>query len=143
MHCIERSVLVPHGVERMFRLVENVAEYPKFLPWCPAASVRPLADGAVEATIEIAYKGVRSSFTTRNVSSYPDAIDLEFLRGPFKRLSGRWIFQALAPDASKVSLQLQYQFASGLLGRLIAPVFESIAGSMVDAFARRAESPDA
>jgi ribosome-associated toxin RatA of RatAB toxin-antitoxin module len=143
MHRIERSVLVPHGVERMFRLVENVAEYPKFLPWCPAATVHPLPDGAVEATIEIAYKGVRSSFTTRNLSNYPASIHLEFLRGPFKRLTGQWVFQGLAPDASKVSLQLQYQFASGLLGRLIAPVFESIAGSMVDAFARRAESPDA
>jgi ribosome-associated toxin RatA of RatAB toxin-antitoxin module len=143
MHRIERSVLVPHGVERMFRLVEDVAEYPKFLPWCPAASVHPLPDGAVEATIEIAYRGVRSSFTTRNVSHYPDSIHLEFLRGPFKLLAGRWAFQGLAPDACKVSLQLHYQFASGLLGRLIAPVFESIAGSMVDAFARRAESPDA
>jgi ribosome-associated toxin RatA of RatAB toxin-antitoxin module len=39
-----------------------------------------------------------------------------------------------------VTLNLQYQFAPGLLGRVIAPVFESIAGSLIDAFARRAES---
>jgi ribosome-associated toxin RatA of RatAB toxin-antitoxin module len=39
-----------------------------------------------------------------------------------------------------VRLQLQYEFAAGLLGRLIAPVFESIAGSLIDAFARRAEA---
>lgn len=140
MHRIERSVLVPYGAERMFRLVEDVAEYPEFLPGCPAASMRRLGDGSTEATIEIAWRGVRSSFTTHNHSRCPESIELELVRGPFKRLSGQWTFHALSPDACKVSLSLHYQFAAGVLGRMIAPVFENVAGSMVDAFARRAEA---
>jgi ribosome-associated toxin RatA of RatAB toxin-antitoxin module len=139
MHRIERSVLVPYGAERMFGLVEDVAEYPKFLPGCPAASMRHLPDGSTEATIEIAYHGVHSSFTTHNISRCPESIQLELVHGPFKRLSGQWTFHALSPEACKVSLSLHYQFAAGLLGKMVAPVFESVAGSMVDAFARRAE----
>jgi ribosome-associated toxin RatA of RatAB toxin-antitoxin module len=140
MHRIERSVLVPYSADRMFRLVEKVDDYPQFLPWCPASRARPLPDGSVEATIEIAYHGVRSRFTTRNVSHYPSEIRITLVDGPFRRLAGHWQFVELPEQACKVSLQLQYQFASGLLGRLIAPVFESIAGSLIDAFARRAES---
>jgi ribosome-associated toxin RatA of RatAB toxin-antitoxin module len=139
MHRIERSVLVPYSAERMFRLVDNVDDYPAFLPWCPAARARPLSEGVVEATIDIAYHGVRSSFTTRNESVFPSRIQLQFVSGPFRRLSGQWHFLALPQEACKVSLELQYQFAGGVLGRLIAPVFESIAGSLIDAFARRAE----
>jgi ribosome-associated toxin RatA of RatAB toxin-antitoxin module len=140
MHRIERSVLVPYSAERMFRLVENVDDYPQFLPWCPASRARPLPDGSVEATIEIAYRGVRSRFTTRNVADPPREIRITLVDGPFRRLTGHWHFLELPQQACKVSVQLQYQFAAGILGRLIAPVFETVAGSLIDAFARRAEA---
>jgi ribosome-associated toxin RatA of RatAB toxin-antitoxin module len=140
MHRIERSALVPYSAERMFRLVERVDDYPEFLPWCPASRARPLSDGSVEATLEIAFHGVRTRFTTRNVSDPPREIRITLVDGPFRRLSGQWKFLELPEQSCKVSLQLQYQFAVGPLGRLIAPVFESIAGSLTDAFARRAES---
>jgi len=61
------------------------------------------------------------------------------LSGPFRHLQGTWHFNALSPEASKVSLHLEYQFASGLLDRLIGPVFEHIANTFVDAFVRRAQ----
>jgi len=140
MHRIDRSVLVPYSAERMFRLVEQVDGYPEFLPWCPASSVRQLADGSVQATIEIAYLGVRSRFTTRNVSTFPGEIRMSLIEGPFRRLDGHWSFRELGPHACKVGLQLQYHFAAGMLGRVVAPVFDKIAASLVDAFARRAEA---
>jgi ribosome-associated toxin RatA of RatAB toxin-antitoxin module len=39
-----------------------------------------------------------------------------------------------------VHLNLHFQFATGIVGRAVAPVFEGIAGSMIDAFTRRAEA---
>jgi ribosome-associated toxin RatA of RatAB toxin-antitoxin module len=83
---------------------------------------------------------VRSRFTTRNVYLRPREIQMTLVDGPFRRLSGHWHFLELPQESCKVSLHLQYQFAIGPLGRLIAPVFESIAGSLIDAFARRAEA---
>ena len=83
---------------------------------------------------------MRSRFTTHNVSYHPREIRLTLVDGPFRRLSGHWHFLELPEQSCKVSLHLQYQFAAGVLGRLVAPVFDSIAGSLIDAFARRAES---
>ena len=120
MHRVEPSVLLPYSAERMFRLVERVDDYPQFLPWCPAAHARPLPDGSVEATIEIAFHGVRTRFSTRNVSDPPREIRITLVDGPFRRLTGRWQFLELPEQSCKVSLQLQYQFAGGPLGRLIA-----------------------
>ena len=39
----------------------------------------------------------------------------------------------------RIDFELRYAFGGTLLGRLAAPVFDSIADTMVDAFARRAE----
>jgi ribosome-associated toxin RatA of RatAB toxin-antitoxin module len=139
MHRVERSVLVPFSSQRMFELVAAVEGYPDFLPWCAGARVRPHADGGVEATIDIRYRGARSSFTTRNQHVPHSRIGMELVDGPFRRLSGEWTFRRLRDDACRVRLSLHYQFAAGMLGRAIAPVFEVIATSMVDSFTRRAE----
>lgn len=140
MHRIERSVLVPYTCAQMFALVAGISDYPKFLPWCEGARVRALPDGQVEATVSINYRGVRARFTTCNEHAHPGAIRLQLVDGPFRRLHGEWTFAQLRQDACKVHLSLHYQFATGLLGRAVAPVFDHIAGSMLDAFSSRADA---
>jgi ribosome-associated toxin RatA of RatAB toxin-antitoxin module len=140
MHRVERSVLVPYTAEQMFELVAAVRDYPSFLPWCAGTHVRPRHDGLIDATIEIHYRGVRSRFTTCNDNRAPESIQMTLVDGPFRRLAGDWHFRALREDACRVHLHLHYDFAPGLLGRAIAPVFEGIAGSLVDSFTRRAEA---
>lgn len=65
---------------------------------------------------------------------------MRLVRGPFRSLQGRWRFVPLGPHACRVELQLAYQFASPLLGRLVGPVFNSIANTLVDAFVHRADA---
>lgn len=139
MHRVDRSVLVPYAAEQMFALVAAIKDYPSFLPWCAATQVRPRRDGRIDATVQIQYRGVRGHFTTCNENRAPELIEMTLVDGPFRRLAGQWQFRPLRADACKVQLHLQYDFAPGLLGRAIAPVFDNIAGSLVDSFSRRAE----
>lgn len=124
----------------MFALVADVAAYPQFMPWCGGASAQTQDDGAVRARINIHLGGVRSAFTTLNRHQRDKRIDMAFVEGPFTSLTGCWNFSALAADACKVEFVLDYEFASGLAGRVIAPVFDAIAASFVDAFSLRAEA---
>jgi ribosome-associated toxin RatA of RatAB toxin-antitoxin module len=140
MHRVERSALVPFSSQQMFDLVARVEAYPTFLPWCEGTHVRARSDGTVDATINILYRGARSRFTTRNQHEPHSRIALELVEGPFRRLSGEWTFRQLRADACRVHLSLHYQFAAGLLGRAIAPVFDVIATSMVDSFTRHAQA---
>jgi ribosome-associated toxin RatA of RatAB toxin-antitoxin module len=55
-------------------------------------------------------------------------------------LHGYWRFEELKEDACKVSLDLDYEFSSKLLGMMVGPVFNQIANSLVDAFCQRAEA---
>lgn len=139
MPSIRKSVLVPHSARRMFDLVADVPSYPQFMPWCGGARAEPATDGQVRASIEIDFRGVRAGFSTLNRHHAPERIEMAFADGPFEALGGLWRFTPLKADACKVEFELDYKFAGGVLGRLIAPVFDYLANTFIDAFARRAE----
>ena len=84
------------------------------------------------------YLGVHQTFTTRNTLVANERIDLTLVSGPFSKLSGQWRFTQLGDAGCKVEFELNYDF-DGLFGVIIAPVFDRIAATFVDAFVRRAE----
>lgn len=139
MPLVERSVLVHYSAEQMFDLVADIEQYPRFLPWCSGTRIVPEHGGGLDASVDIDFRGIRSRFTTRNQLRYPEQIRMHLVEGPFRAMEGLWQFHPLRPGASKVQLSLRYEFASGLLGRAVAPVFDAIANSMIDSFVQRAE----
>jgi ribosome-associated toxin RatA of RatAB toxin-antitoxin module len=139
MPLVKRSVLVAHSAQKMFELVRKVEDYPKFLPWCGGSSVKTLEDGAVIAAVDIDFKGLKQTFSTLNRYMPFSEIRLSLEKGPFSTLTGAWKFSALEEDACEVQFELNYSFAAGLLGPLLTPVFDAIAGSFIDAFVARAE----
>src|SRR5690554_7471666 len=71
-HQIDKTALVMHSAERMFHLVNDVARYPEFLPWCAGAEVHERTDAEIMASLEIAKGGVRHRLTTRNQLLMPE-----------------------------------------------------------------------
>lgn len=135
---ISRSALVPYSAEAMFDLVNDVERYPEFLPWCAAAEVRSRSDDAMVATLEIRRAGISHRFTTRNRMTRPDRLTLELLDGPFDHFDGVWRFTPLSPDACKVALDLDFDYAGRLIRAALGPVFNRSADTLVDAFCVRA-----
>lgn len=139
MITVKRSALVTHSAQAMYALVADVGRYPEFLPWCDRAEVHEEASHALRASLHINFKGVRQTFTTDNEHVPNERIRMRFVDGPFRTLEGEWRFTPLTADACKVELELAYEFASAILGRLVGPVFDHIANTMVDAFIQRAD----
>lgn len=139
MAVVHKSVLLGYSAEQMFALVDNIEDYPKFLPWCGGAEVKQRDGGRVVATILINYHGVKQTFTTENTNVVPTSMNMVLVEGPFKHLNGTWLFKPLREDACKVEFDLRYEFSSKLLEHLIGPVFNMIANSFVDSFCKRAE----
>jgi len=139
MAVVEKSVLTPYSAAQMFALVDDVQSYPLFLPWCGGASVSPVDDNTVHATVHIDYHHIKHSFTTENVRQSPGRIDITLKNGPFRTLEGCWLFIPLSDSACKIELRLHYEFSSALLEKAVGPVFHYIANNFVDAFVHRAE----
>ena len=140
MHRSQKSVLVPFSARQMFDLVDDVARYPEFLPWCGGSEVLAQTDGGKTARVDINYHGVRAHFTTDNVNRAGESIVVTLRDGPFRHLHGEWRFSALAPDACKVEFELAYEFATHVLEKVVGPVFSHIVNTFIDAFVRRAEA---
>lgn len=123
----------------MFALVDDVLKYPEFLPWCGGVDLIKQDALATEATLHIAYHGLKQNFTTENVKTFPSAMEIKLKDGPFKHLEGVWRFIALSEEACKIEFMLNYEFESVFLEKIIAPVFSHIANTFVDGFVARAD----
>ncbi|MDO4637850.1 MAG: type II toxin-antitoxin system RatA family toxin [Lautropia sp.] len=139
MPIIRKSALVPYSADTMFDLVEQVENYPDFLPWCGGTTLLSRTSEGMSAAITISYRGIRQTFSTENRHERPSRIQLRLKDGPFSRLQGGWTFKALAEDACRIDLELDYEVGSGLIARVLGPVFGHIANTLVDAFVREAE----
>ena len=141
MKTVRKSVLIWHSPEQMFELVAQVDRYPEFLPWCDHASVLETHDDGITAEIGISFGGIRQTFTTRNRHVAGREVNMRLVSGPFSQLDGAWSFTPVGKEQSacRVTLDLNYGFKSKTLATLVGPVFDKIAGSLVDAFVERAE----
>ena len=122
----------------MYALVNDVPSYPKFLPWCGGGRITEQTETQMQAAVDIAYMGVRQTFTTKNALLKDERIDMALVSGPFSKLTGQWRFTQLGDAGCKVEFDLNYAF-EGIIGAVVAPVFDRIAASFVDAFVRRAD----
>ncbi|WP_066709346.1 type II toxin-antitoxin system RatA family toxin [Curvibacter delicatus] len=142
MKTVHKSVLIWYSPQEMYELVTGVADYPKFLPWCDHARVLEQHASGVTAEVGISFSGIRQTFTTRNEHVPGREVSMQLVNGPFSKLEGRWTFLPVGEGhqrACKVELTLHYGFSNAVLGKLVGPVFDRIAASLVDAFVKRAE----
>jgi ribosome-associated toxin RatA of RatAB toxin-antitoxin module len=137
MKTIARSAIVEHAAAEMYALVDDIESYPRFLPWCLEARVEK-SGTRKRATLTVGVSGIRQTFTTENQNQPGRAIDMRLLEGPFRQFSAAWRFAPLGERACQIEFTMRYQFASRTLAKLLEPLFNQIADTMVDAFTRRA-----
>ena len=136
---IHRSALIGHSAASTFDLIEAAEHYPAFLPWCANAVILARDESVVTARITINYHGLHFDLTTRNPKRRPHWMAIHLERGPFRRFEGEWRVVELADEACKIEFTLRYEFDNALVGGLAGGVFDGIASTLVDAFARRAD----
>jgi coenzyme Q-binding protein COQ10 len=146
MPTFRTSRTVRHSPEQMFDLVADVERYPQFVPLCEKLVIRSRADAGdgteiVTATMTIAYKVFRESFTSRVVlNRAAGRIDVSYLDGPFKTMDNRWTFAPAEGGKCAVEFYLAYEFRSRTLGMVMGAVFDRVFSRFAEAFEARADA---
>ena len=138
LQVVERSALVKFTPAQMFALVNDVDRYPEFLPWCVDAKVTDSSETERVAFVKVARGVLRTEFTTRNSLRQNSQISMQLVDGPFRQLTGEWRFEAIGDSGSRVSFRVEFEFKNRLTAAAFSSVFESMCGTIVDAFAQRA-----
>ena len=136
---IIRSALVTYSALDMYKLVEAVPAYPQFLSWCTSTHVHEQRSDFQKASLTVVVAGIKQSFTTVNSLFAPERVEMRLFEGPFKNLQGEWRFIPLGEDGCKISLELDFEMASGPMAKLFGKGFGKVADRLVDDFCKRAE----
>ena len=136
---IQRSALVMHSAEEMYNLVNDVENYPRYMEGCSHAEVLERGDDYMVARLDLKKGGVSYSFSTRNELKPFEEIRLHLHSGPFKKLNGTWQFKALTEAACKVSLNLEFEANSKLVGIAANSLFAGVANNLVTALTEEAD----
>jgi len=139
MTVVQKSALVKFSAQQMFNLVNDIEAYPKFLPWCSGSRIIKREGNIVEAEVMISKGGFKKSFSTRNLNEEGRKITVALLEGPFSSLEGVWEFMPLREDASKISLDLEFEMSGKLASLAFGAVFNQICNTMVSSFTARAK----
>lgn len=137
MAVVHRAAFAPFGAEQMYALVNDVEAYPEFLPWCVAAVVLTAQDGLMQARLTVKKGLLDYAFTTANRLTPGRAISLKLIEGPFKKFNGAWQFEPVE-GGCLIRFDVEFEFASRLLGAALSTAFKPLADSLVDAFKSRA-----
>jgi coenzyme Q-binding protein COQ10 len=143
LHRLTRRL--PYTPAQLFDLVGDVERYPEFVRWVTALKTwnrREAGEGVtlIDAEAEVGFSFVHERFTTRVRLDRPNlAIDVDLISGPFRKLVNRWRF---TPDPAGVTLtfEIDFEFKSGVLDRLLAANLDRAAHRLVASFEDRARA---
>lgn len=129
---------IPFAQDIIYGVIADVARYGDFLPWCIGTRVFNKRANEFDADVLVGFKMFRERYTSRVTLTPETRILSKAIRGPLKFLTNDWQFEALAPDLTRVTLDLEFEFSTRALNTAIGEVFGEASRKMVDAFSERA-----
>ena len=136
---IQQSALLHYSAQAMFDLVNDIESYPEFMDGCLGAEMLSKTDTEIQARLDLGKAGFKYSFTTKNSLTPPNSMSMELVDGPFKHFDARWTFDALTEEACKASLDMHFEFKSGLLDLALKNLFDASCKNLVNAVCKRAD----
>jgi len=138
--------ILPYTPGQLFRLVGDVEAYPQFVPWITALrtwNARTLSEGvdAIDAEASVGFAMLRERFSTRVRRDAPACqIDVDLIAGPFRKLQNRWRFIANGDGATQVVFDIDFEFKSRLLERVLAANLARSVARLIACFEDRAKA---
>lgn len=129
---------LPYTAEQMFDLVIDIEKYPQFLPWCLGARINTRSEHDLEADVIVGYKMFREVFSSRVHMIRPNAIEVEYLKGPMRHLHNKWVFTDLGKGRCEVDFFVDFSLKTKLFEGLVDQFFHVALMRMIAAFEGRA-----
>ena len=140
MHSFHKQKLLPNLPSQIFDLILDVESYPKFVPWCESTEIVSKNDQEIIARMKINYKGLSEIYSSQIITKKKEEnyiIEVKAIDGPFKFLNNYWTVSS-ENDGCKVEFQIDLEFKSFLLDKMMGLFFINAAEKMIEAFEGRA-----
>jgi coenzyme Q-binding protein COQ10 len=133
---------VPHLPGRMYTIVADLEDYPRFVPNCKAMVVRRdvSASGDVRfATMTLYFGPITQAYTSRvTLDPVAHTIAAKAVDGPFKYLDSLWTFE---PEGmgTRVRFEIDFKISNPLIAAVAEPAFAAKQEEIMRAFCDEAD----
>jgi len=138
---LERDL--PYAPAQLWEMVGDVERYPEFIPWIKSlrAYNRGPSDEDIvrfDADVTVGFKMLSERFSTR-VTRAAEAllVDFDLIRGPFRKLQGRWTFTPSA-IGTRVAFDMDIDIRNPILDALFKANFNLAVSRLLAIFEARA-----
>ena len=140
MKVFKENKVLFYPADALFDIIIDIDKYSEFLPWCVASKIQNrLLDGTLVAELSIGFGSLRENFTSNVVPNRANlTIHSKQLVGPFKTMQSRWSLRQKDKISSEVYFDVEFEFRSIILEKMMGSVFDMAAKKMISAFEKRA-----
>jgi coenzyme Q-binding protein COQ10 len=131
---------VRHLPQKMYEIVADLEDYPRFVPNCKAMSVRAgEADDTKLATMTLYFGPITQAYTSRVVlDPASNTIKARAVDGPFAYLDSVWSFE---PEGmgTRVRFEVDFKISNLLIAAVAEPAFAAKQAEIIQAFVDEAD----
>lgn len=133
---------VPHLPQRMFEIVADLDDYPRFVPNCKAIDVRPDPAGAADvrlAKMTLYFGPITQAYTSRvTIDTAGLTVSAKAVDGPFAYLDSVWSFQ---PEGmgTRVRFEIDFKISNPFIAAVAEPAFAAKQEEIMRAFCEEAD----
>ena len=137
---------LPYSANKMFDLVIDINEYPKFIPWCSKVEIKSrnaaeeTGSEYLKADLEVSFKIYKEKFLSKIFANSSKLfIEIDNEEGPFKTFKNKWIFLPIDRNKCEVNLEVMFEFKSYFLQKAVGIFFFEAVKKIIYAFEKRAK----
>lgn len=120
--------IVPYNQERIFNTMMDVEAYPRILPFIRSLKILERYDDYLTARVAVGAGPLVFTYSCKIIPTAHDSIEVDMIKGPFKRLYAKWTFTAMSENETEVSCFLDSAFHSPMMemagGKIFAHQFQ-------------------
>lgn len=130
---IKKEAIILKNKQSVFDIVNNVNLYKNFVPYCVGSKIISEDENLMKAKLDFDVRGIKTSFTTKNIIKRNESIKMELVEGPFKQLDGEWRFIEV-DNKTIIELSLNYEVKSKIVDYTLGKSIEKISDILVKSF---------
>ncbi|XP_070530473.1 coenzyme Q-binding protein COQ10 homolog B, mitochondrial isoform X2 [Cardiocondyla obscurior] len=138
----EGRKLVGFSMEKMYRVVADVENYKRFIPFCKKSEVTLKTEDFQKANLVIGFPPIQESYTSKITTAYPRIVKAECRDGKlFDHLDTLWLFRPGLKNNSEtciIDFSLSFEFKSAIYSQLSNLFFNEVVRQMENAFIQEA-----
>jgi coenzyme Q-binding protein COQ10 len=134
---------VPHLPQRMFEIVADMEDYPRFIPNCRAMSLRDDPSAKDENTrlakMTLSFGPITQAYTSRvTLDPVARTIRAKAVDGPFAYLDSVWSFEPEG-QGTRVRFEIDFKISNPFIAAVAEPAFAMKQEEIIQAFGEEAD----